>query len=70
LSSETQRPSGVYEWQIPIPSVFPSPFAPPARLRLDPLLAHDASYLAASARMDSFSRSSVMAILGLGCRRI
>jgi hypothetical protein len=47
----------VYEWQIPIPSV--EPISLPARVFLDPLLAQDASYLAASAKTDSFSRTFI-----------
>ena len=56
FSSDTQRPSGVYEWQMPMPSVLPMP---PVfdELRLSaPLDAQDASYLAASARMASLVR--------------
>jgi hypothetical protein len=60
FSSEMHLPSGVYEWQMPIPSVEPMPPAPLARRPLDPLLAHDASYFAASARMASLEISSIL----------
>ena len=39
MSSDTHRPSGVYEWQIPLPFAEPRPSAPPDR-RGDHLL-HD-----------------------------
>src|SRR5690606_11083066 len=59
LSSDTQRPSGVYEWQMPMPSVLPTPLPPRESRRPAPLEAQDASYLAASARIASLSVSSM-----------
>src|SRR5690606_9807504 len=57
FSSATQRPSGVKLWQMPMPSVAPSPLRP-LELRFGaPLLAHETSYLAASARTLSLSIS-------------
>jgi hypothetical protein len=53
LSSAIRRPSGVVLWQIPHCSATLAPGAPAFR-RLA-LLAQDASYLAASARIESFS---------------
>jgi hypothetical protein len=44
---------------MPDPSVDPIPFAPPLR-PFAPLLLHDASYLAASARMASFCAISIV----------
>src|SRR5438128_887123 len=41
---------------MPVPSELPTPLPLPRRLA--PLDAHDASYLAASARMDNFTRTS------------
>ena len=57
LSSDTQRPSGVYEWQMPMPSVLPMPPLPSECRLPAPLDAHEASYLAASARIASLSFS-------------
>ena len=56
LSSDTQRPSGVYEWQMPLPVELPMP--PAGVARFAPLDAHEASYFAASARMASLARTS------------
>ena len=53
LSSDTQRPSGVYEWQMPDPSAEPIPPFYAFRPRM-PLLEQEASYFAASARIASF----------------
>ena len=47
-----QRPSGVYEWQMPSPVELPIPL--PLPLRVAPELAQEASYLAASAKISSF----------------
>jgi hypothetical protein len=57
FSSYTQRPSGVKEWQIPMPLSAPKPFLSGARL--EPEEAQETSYLAASARMASFSMVSM-----------
>ena len=60
FSSETQRPSGVKLWQIPIPVVDPIP-RPGAAWRFGaPLLAHEASYLAASASRASLRSNSIL----------
>ncbi len=56
FNSDTQRPSGVYEWQMPMPSVLPIPPVPSEWRLLAPLEAQEASYLAASARTASLSR--------------
>ena len=53
LSSEMQRPSGAKLWQIPMPSFEPRPRPCDESRRVPPLDAHEASYLAASARMAS-----------------
>ena len=45
---------------MPMPSVLPSP--PAARARLEPLLAQEASYLAASARTRSFCWISTLSL--------
>jgi hypothetical protein len=52
---------------MPVPSVLPMPPGPALR-PFAPLLAHEASYLAASARMASFCAISTCAILLLGFR--
>jgi len=54
-----QRPSGAWEWQMPEPVVEPRPAAAVDRRFGAPLLAHDASYFAASARRDSLRDSSM-----------
>jgi len=55
FSRATQRPSGVKLWQIPMPSVAPSPLRP-LELRFGaPLLAQETSYFAASAKTLSLS---------------
>jgi hypothetical protein len=59
FSSDTQRPSGVYEWQIPVPSVLPMPPVPSELRLVAPLEAQEASYLAASARIASFSMAFI-----------
>src|SRR5690606_20972110 len=56
FSSDTQRPSGVKLWQMPGP-LAPMPEVPFEPRFGAPLLAQDASYLAASARMLSLSMS-------------
>ena len=61
FSSDTQRPSGVYEWQMPMPSVLPMPPVFDESRLPAPEEAHDASYLAASARMPSLVRVSTRA---------
>jgi hypothetical protein len=55
FSSDTQRPSGVKAWQMPAPVVEPMPLPSRESRWLPPLLAQEASYLAASARMASLS---------------
>lgn len=54
FSSEMQRPSGAYEWQMPMPPAEPRPPARESR-RVVPLEAQDASYLAASASSASLA---------------
>lgn len=50
---DTHRPSGVKEWQIPAFAAEPMvPFGP---CLVEPEEEQDTSYLAASARIDSFS---------------
>ena len=51
--SDTHRPSSVYEWQMPAPVELPIPVFVFSRLPPDD--AHEASYLAASARISNFS---------------
>ena len=53
LNKLTHRPSSVKLWQIPQATPLPIPLV--SFFRLLPLDAHDTSYLAASARMLSFS---------------
>src|SRR5688572_21663702 len=45
---------------MPMPVVDPSPASPVDVRRGAPLLAHDASYFAASARIESFLRTSIV----------
>jgi hypothetical protein len=52
--SEIQRPSSAKLWQIPHAVAFPIP--PLVLLLLVPLDAHETSYLAAPAKIFSFSR--------------
>ena len=59
FSSEMQRPSGAYEWQMPAPPVEPTPALPRESFRAAPLLAHEASYFAASARISSLCCRSI-----------
>lgn len=59
LSSEMQRPSGAKLWQMPVPSVEPMPLPFFDERLTPPLLAHDASYLAASARTASLAYKSI-----------
>ena len=55
LRRDTQRPSSVKLWQMPIPpTVLPNP--PDVFLRTVPLEAHETSYLADSASIFSFSK--------------
>jgi hypothetical protein len=55
LSSDTQRPPGVYEGQMPMLPVLPMPPVFDESRLAAPLEAQDASYLAASASTASFS---------------
>ena len=71
LSRLTQRPSSVYEWQMPLPVALPRPVF--EFLRLLPDDEHETSYLAASARMSSFSmtcRRMAASPLGLAKRSV
>ena len=55
FSSEMQRPSGAQAWQIPAPVVEPIPLPSREPRRSPPDDAQEASYFAASARIDNFS---------------
>lgn len=54
-----QRPSGVWQWQMPVPVVEPMPLEPRELRFVVPLFAQEASYFAASARMASLRASSL-----------
>ena len=53
FSSEMQRPSGAYEWQIPAPPVEPTLALPRESIRAAPVLAKESSYFAVPARISS-----------------
>lgn len=55
---------------MPMLSVEPTPLPPSELRRFDPLDAHDASYLAASARIFSFSMTSTPQSIAITCPAI
>jgi hypothetical protein len=61
FNSEMQRPSGAYEWQMPMPgAVEPRPL-PSLESRFSvPEEAQEASYFAASARISSLRCTSII----------